>query len=140
MIGDGARTGVPGPRELPGEGTSLEPESPEDCELFFLGSTGLLLAAAVDATNFLPWDFFFDGDATGCRISNPGVTVLADEGALSFSPSSSDGCGDTKRAVGRAPDVEGPLGFFKIGCDGGGLAALDERSLRRRFSWSAVSL
>lgn len=142
MIGEGARIGVPEPRELPDEGPSREVDSdtPDECELFFLGSTGRLFAAAVEATNFLPWAFFLDGDATCCRISKPGVIVLAEEGALSLSASSSDGCGDTKRAVGRVPDVEGPLGFFKIGCDGGGLAALDDKSLRWRFSFSAVSL
>lgn len=49
--------------------------------------------------------------------------ALADESAsLSFvSSSTSDPGGETKRAVGRGPDVEGPLGFFRIGWDGGGL-------------------
>lgn len=144
-IGEGARKGVPEPLELPDDGPSFDPESDvtEDCELFFLGNTGLLFAAAVEATIFLACDFFLDGEATFgtcCRISNAGVMVLVEEGALLLSPSSSDGCGDTKRAVGRGPDVEGPLGFFKIGCDAGGLAALEERSRRRLFSLSAVSL
>ena len=29
--------------------------------------------------------------------------------------------GDANRAVGRGPDAEGPLDFFRMGCDGGGL-------------------
>lgn len=54
-MGEGARKGVPEPLELPEDGPSFEPESDvtEDCELFFLGSTGLLFAAAVEATIFL---------------------------------------------------------------------------------------
>lgn len=30
--------------------------------------------------------------------------------------STSDPGGDTNRAVGRGPEAEGPLGFFRIGC------------------------
>lgn len=33
------------------------------------------------------------------------------------------------RAVGRGPEEEGPLAFFKIGCGGGGLDALEDRFL-----------
>lgn len=50
--------------------------------------------------------------------------------------------GDAKRAVGRGPDEEGPLDFFKIGWGGGGLE--DEGvspllPLEREDAWSEVS-
>ena len=42
--------------------------------------------------------------------------VLADESpSLAFFSSSSDSGGDAKRAVGRGPAAEGPLGFLRIG-------------------------
>lgn len=63
-------------------------------------------------------------------ISKPVVAVLPDEGmSLSFAPSSPGSGGDTNRAVGRSPVASGLRDFFKMGCEGGGLDALDDRLL-----------
>lgn len=111
----------------------------EDCELGFLSKTGRFFAFAVDATNFFvaAGAFFFGGEMLGTRISRPGVTVLPEDG-ISFwsfsSCSSPDTWGETNRAVGRVPDVEDTLGFFRMGCGGGGLRALDGMSLERQAS------
>lgn len=143
-VGDPKSCGVEEPLELDDEDLTLDPlsEVAEVCELAFLGSTGRRLAAPVATTNLFPCTFFFGGEAVGSRISSAGVTVLPDEAvSLSLSSSSSDGWGETKRAVGRGPDDEGPLGFFRIGCGGGGFAALEERSLNLApVSFKAVSL
>lgn len=121
----GKLCGLLGPLD---EATAFVPTSEgpaEEYELVFLASIGRLLP--LEATNFRPAavTFFLGGDLIAARISRPGVIVLPDEGiSSSFSASSSDACGDTNRAVGRGPVVEGPLGFFKIGWGGGGLNAL----------------
>lgn len=50
------------------------------------------------------------------------VVVLVDDAtSLSLLPTSSasDPRGDTNRAVGRGPEAEGPLGFFRMGFPGG---------------------
>lgn len=65
-------------------------------------------------------------------ISEFAVAVLPDEGILlSLVSSWSDsGGGEANRAVGRGPAVANGLrDFFKIGCDGGGFDALDDRFL-----------
>ena len=102
---------------------SFEPGSDpvEDCELGLLGNTGRLLEAVVDTTNFfvgVPLFSIFAGDAEAGdgRISMPVFAVLVEEGSSPRVdvPSSEPG-GDTNLAVGLGPDVEGPLGFFKIG-------------------------
>lgn len=49
---------------------------------------------------------------TGVRVVPSSPTVIA---------SSYDAGGDAKRAVGRGPDAEGPLDFFKMECGGAGL-------------------
>jgi hypothetical protein len=142
--GDPRSCGVEELLELDDEDLALDPlsEVAEVCELVFLGSTGRRLAAPVATTNLFPCTFFFGGEVVGSRISNAGVTVLPEDAvSLSLSSSSPDGWGETKRAVGRGPDDEGPLGFFKIGCGGGGFAALEERSLNLApVSFKAVSL
>lgn len=107
------------------------PTSVEDWELGRRGSTGLeRLLAALDAVNFLPVDadFFspFTGDFTGRRICSPFAAVLPDEVSSSFGVSSSESWGETNLAVGRGPDVEGPLDFFSMGCGGGGLEEDDD--------------
>jgi hypothetical protein len=48
-------------------------------------------------------------------------TAVLPEDTSSSLTSSSEPAGDTKRAVGRGPEAEGPLDFFRIGCRGGGL-------------------
>lgn len=65
------------------------------------------------------------------RISDKGVTVLPDETISESLPSScsssfADSCGETNRAVGRGPEDDGPLDFFKMGWAGGGLEALED--------------
>jgi hypothetical protein len=49
------------------------------------------------------------------------TAVLPEDTSPSLISSSSEPAGDTKRAVGRGPEAEGPLDFFRIGCRGGGL-------------------
>lgn len=70
------------------------------------------------------------------------VAVLVGVASLSWIASSLKVGGDAKRAVGRGPDEEGPLDFFKIGWGGGGLE--DEGvnpllPLEREYPWSEVS-
>lgn len=93
------------------------------------GIAGLLLEA-VEATN--PAVFFFGVVWVVFLLSSLAVelverlespllftAVLPDEaGSLSLLSlaSPSDPGGDTNRAVGRGPEFEGPLGFFKMGC------------------------
>lgn len=95
----------------------------EDCELVRLGIVGLRLDD-VDATNVVV--FFFN--LLACFLFLPSV-VLELPGSwelvpLPLSPSSSnsdpagEACGETNRAVGRGPEAEGPLGFFRMGCKG----------------------
>lgn len=117
--------------ELPSLDPPSDPTVAEDCELWRRGIAGRRLEA-VDATKAPA--FFFGAVAGGFLRSSlvveiPGALASAPfGGAACPSPgdgsSSSDSGGETKRAVGRGPDVEGPLGFFKMGCEGGGL--LDE--------------
>lgn len=139
-MGETERSGVADPRLPPDEG---EPPSREEdalfmsevvgtaaCELVLRTTAGLLLAEAVEATNFLGVaGFFLEGDMMGARFSYEGVTVLPDETMLASSSSISESGGDTNRAVGRGPEVDGPRGFLRIGWEGGGLAALDEELL-----------
>ena len=56
------------------------------------------------------------------------VVLVEEVASLSLLPTSSASVpgGDTKRAVGRGPEDDGPLGFFSIGFAGGFL--LDEDS------------
>jgi hypothetical protein len=92
--------------------------TPEGWELDFLRITGRLFECPAEATNFLACTgaFFLGGEGLGVRISNPGVTVLPEDGmSPSIYCSSSDSWGEIKRAVGRGPVVDGPLGFFKMG-------------------------
>lgn len=64
----------------------------------------------------------------GGGISSPVVAVLPDEGmSLSLLPSSSESGGDTNRAVGLGPVVSGLFVFFRIGCEGGGFDALEDK-------------
>ena len=98
----------------------------DDWELGRLASAGRLLDADELATNFLADpvpDFLSDlvGGGRG-RISWPATAVLPDEPSSSFLASSSDAWGDMKRAVGRGPEADGPLGFFRMECVGGGFA------------------
>lgn len=57
----------------------------------------------------------------------PVAATLPDDESSSLETSSSESCGETNLAVGRGPDVEGPLDFFRIGCGGGGLDDDDDR-------------
>lgn len=110
-----------------GEGPALDPMSElvDDCELCRLGRNGLLLAVAPCATNFLPGEVgFFLLDLARevaafdfMRISRPPTeAMLSDELSSSWpSPSLPEPSGEAKRAVGRGPDLESPLDFFKMG-------------------------
>ena len=104
-----------------------------DCELWRRGIAGLRLDAA-DATIVGPFFlggpvvgvFFLDSlveELVGTFSSPPEATVvLLDEvTSLSLLPTSSasEPSGDTNRAVGRGPEAEGPLGFFRMGFPGG---------------------
>lgn len=74
------------------------------------------------ATNFLPAEgvvFLSALSAVGRGGGGISDVALSDD-TTSFAASSPDSGGRSNRAVGRDPDAEGPLGFFKIGCDGGG--------------------
>ena len=127
-MGDTGRADECGLRDPADSASSLDddPSEPyDDCELVFLTRIGRRFGPPEETTNFFdPAIFFFDGDLTlAAFISNAGTIVLPDEG---MSPlSSGEPAGDMKRAVGRGPVDDDPLGFFKIGCDGGGLEALD---------------
>lgn len=82
--------------------------------------------------------FDFAGDAAAAtRISNP-LVLPEDVPSLVLKSSSADSCGDTNRAVGRGPDFESPLDFFKIGCGGGGRDEEADSSLIA--DWSEISL
>jgi hypothetical protein len=106
--------------------TSGSLEVVDDCELIRRGITGRLLAVEAPATNFLvdPVAFFLAGEGAGLRNSRPVAAVLPDDTIwLSGSSSSADSGGDTNRAVGLGPDDEGPLAFFRMGCEGRGFEA-----------------
>lgn len=124
--------GSPGVREPADKSLSRDPAADNIGErgLVFLGNRGRRLVAAVEvATNVLiaVGGFFFEAIIA---ISSPVVAVLPEDGnSLSLSSSLADSCGETKRAVGRGPDEDGPLDFFNMGCGGGGLEALDEKLL-----------
>ncbi len=62
-----------------------------------------------------------NGGSGGGGISKDVTIVLPDETSSSFVSSLSDAGGETNRAVGRGPEADGPLDFFRIGCGGGGL-------------------
>lgn len=47
------------------------------------------------------------GCTTTCEL-----VLTGESGSVSLS----DSCGETKRAVGRGPEVEGPLVFLRMGC------------------------
>jgi hypothetical protein len=68
----------------------------------------------------------FGEAATNTGASDAVAAVLPEEG---ISSSSADSWGDTKRAVGRGPDDDGPRAFFKIGWVGGGFEALEDSVL-----------
>lgn len=102
-------------------------------ELGRRGTPGLRLFAAVVATK--PGDFFLDlADISAffssfdiCDTGVGGVGGLTTTwaptlivGEVSAASSSSEVCGDINRAVGRGPELEGPLLFLSIG---GGMAA-----------------
>jgi hypothetical protein len=69
---------------------------------------------------------FFGEAATNMGASDAVAAVLPEEG---ISSSSADSWGDTKRAVGRGPDDDGPRAFFRIGWVGGGFEALEDSVL-----------
>ncbi|KAI6753165.1 hypothetical protein HG531_005334 [Fusarium graminearum] len=97
-------------------------------EVDFFDGDIFLLARGEEGVNF--WGgivVFFIGEAvTYAGASEAVAAVLPDEG---ISSSSADSWGDTKRAVGRGPDADGPRTFFKIGWVGGGFEALEDRVL-----------
>jgi len=121
---------------------SLDPASEavdDDCELGRRGNMGLRLLAEVVATNFLDvcavfFSDFAAGGGGGCGCLSD-TAVLPDEAA----PSSPESGGDTNRAVGRGPDDEGPLVFFRIGCKGGGLDEEDVGSFVACFGGEPLS-
>jgi hypothetical protein len=108
----------------------LEEVSDEDCELlrrtitglFFLTATGLFLLTIpeVAAAFFSVLELGEPGEG-GCTVTCE--LKLADD-----IDSSSDSCGEMKRAVGRGPVVEGPLDFLSMGCGitEGALDVVDE--------------
>jgi hypothetical protein len=63
--------------------------------------------------------FSGSGEA-GCTITCE-LVPTGESGSVSFS----DSCGETKRAVGRGPVVEGPLVFLRMGC-GNAVGDLDD--------------
>jgi hypothetical protein len=100
----------------------------EDCELVRRGIVGLRLDD-VEATNvvafffdLLPCPFLFSSFvlelAESLELTLGAVAVVEVVVPLSLAPSSStsDPVGDANRAVGRGPEAEGPLGFFRMGC------------------------
>lgn len=116
------------PVELPSREPTSVVELVDDCELGRRGRAGRLLDAVVDATNFFEAAGFlsvFAGDVDFVEDRTSGFFIVKPPDGTSSSafpsPSPSDPWGDTNRAVGRGPEFDGPLGFFKIGCDGGGL-------------------
>ena len=60
-----------------------------------------------------------DGGSGGGGISKAAAAVLADTASSTEIASSYEAGGDANRAVGRGPDVEGPLDFFRMECGGG---------------------
>ena len=75
---------------------------------------------------------------TGFR-SNPGTTVLPEDGKSALlSSSSAESCGDTNLATGFGPDDGGPRSFFSIGCGGGGFDALEDNVLKGTSSILSV--
>lgn len=65
---------------------------------------------------------FTDKGNGGGGISELSTEVVLDDAASpSFPVSSPEAGGEANRAVGRGPDEDGPLDFFRIGCGGGGL-------------------
>jgi hypothetical protein len=123
--------------ELKGTLLSLGPTSDpavEFCELCRRGMAGRRLDAdeatkaadfflGVPPVDFLGFSFALD-PLESCFKSVTALVGVLSEVANSLSPissSPSDLGGDANLAVGRGPDVEGPLGFFRIGCAGGGL-------------------
>lgn len=135
--------------ELSEELPSFDPTSAplimvEDWELTRRGIAGLRLEA-VEATNAV---FFFLGvvllaflfSSLAVELVEPLesplwlTAVLPDEASslsLPSLPSASDPGGETNRAVGRGPELEGPLGFFKMGC---GCFAEDDGVLFEAFA------
>lgn len=98
----------------------LVSEIAEDWELCRRPRAGLRREAELDAMNFRPVgvDFFSllaDNGAGPLCISRPVPPVLPEDVSASLAASSSDSCGEMNRAVGRGPDADGPLDFFKIG-------------------------
>ena len=124
----------------PDDCVSRDPTSEDvaSLELSLRGSMGRRLVA-FEATNRFqpPGTFFLAGDCT-VRLSVPVAVVLVEDwSSMSSSSSTADSCGDRNLAVGRGPDAEGPLAFFRIGWEGGGFDALDER-LRSPFSLGII--
>lgn len=124
---------------LPSRDATSEPADPvDDCELCRRGSTGRLLEVVVEATNFLPVGSFFSGlagdldlDAAAAAAAARFSRFLVEVSGCFTLPfccellfwaevSSSESGTSTNLAVGRGPEFEGPLGFFKIGWAGGG--------------------
>jgi hypothetical protein len=62
-----------------------------------------------------------DGGSGGGGISDAVATVLAGTSSSAETASSYEAGGDANRAVGRGPEAEGPLDFFRMECGGGGL-------------------
>ena len=91
----------------------------------------------------VPCLFFTTNGSGGGGISAAATAaVLVGVASPSWIASSPEVGGDAKRAVGRGPDEEGPLDFFKMGWAGGGLE--DEGvnpllPLEREDAWSEVS-
>jgi hypothetical protein len=61
------------------------------------------------------------GSGGGGIAETVAAAVPVDMVSPSWMASSPEAGGDANRAVGRGPDEDGPLDFFKIGCGGGGL-------------------
>lgn len=109
-------------------------ETCDVCELCRRGITGRFFFVALVATNpgffLVVADDFLSAFVFSTPTDEGGCTTTwefepADE---TGSVSCSDSCGETNRAVGRGPVVEGPLVFFNIGCGMtvGGLDKLED--------------
>lgn len=98
-------------------GGGISVTDPADIEA---GGPGVIAAGEVitEATACL---CLADEGSGGGGISDAVAAALFDVASPSWIASSAVVGGDANRAVGRGPDAEGPLDFFRIGCGGGGL-------------------
>lgn len=120
------------PEEVPDSRLTFSDAPFDDCELDLRGIAGLLLDAE-EATKVVGFFLFFiigplllssrivevleSLELTLSAAASRFKTVLDSVSvSVAISSSASESGGDANRAVGRGPEAEGPLGFFRIGC------------------------